>query len=145
MPALSAAPGSSRGDAALVRPAGVEQRHSRGGSAWLVTGFVLDGAARGLDAYSTHRALQDSNNQEMVLPGAIVKSQPALYGSGASIVLAEYLGCRLLSAHHHERIARWVPYVDAGAVMPFAVHNLSLPHRNLANGSSRPVTGFHSR
>ncbi|HKF46833.1 MAG TPA: hypothetical protein VKB38_05700 [Terracidiphilus sp.] len=131
--APAAAPSASDPAAAFVRRAGTEQVPPRRVSAWLIAGFALDGAARGLDAYSTHRALEDTNNHEMILPGAIVRSQPALYASGVSIVLAEYVGCRLLTAHHRERLARWVPYVDVAAVLPFAVHNLSLPHRNAAN------------
>jgi hypothetical protein len=132
-------------DAAFVSPAGVEQIRPKHETVWLIAGFTLDTTARGLDAYSTYRALKEKNNQEMFLPGAIVKSPPALYGFGASIVLTEYLGYRFLSARHHERIARWLPYFDAALVLPFAVHNLSLTHRGAANGNNGPVIGIHIR
>ncbi len=92
----------------------------------VIAGFMLDSAARALDAYSTHRALQPKGNEEMFLPSAIAKSQPSLYGYSASVVLSEYLGYRFLAAHHHEKIARWLPYVDSVVVLPYAIHNLVL-------------------
>lgn len=144
-PAGPVAPSVNNADAAFVSPVGVEQIRPKHERIWLIAGFTLDAAARGLDAYSTHRALKDKNNQEMVLPGAIVKSQPALYGFDASIVLSEYLGYRFLSAHHHEKIARWLPYADAALVLPFAVHNLSLSHRSAANGNNGPVIHIQFR
>ena len=144
-PASPAAPSIKDADAAFVIPASAEQMRPKHERAWLIAGFTLDATARGLDAYSTYRALKEKNNQEMVLPNAIAKSQPALYGFGASVVLTEYLGYRFLNARHHERIARWLPYFDAALVLPFAVHNLSLTDQGAANGSTGPVIGIHIR
>jgi hypothetical protein len=140
-----AAPNVKDADAAFVLPAAVEQIRPKHEGTWLIAGFALDAAARGLDAYSTFRALQGKNNQEMVLPEAIVKSQPALYGFGASVVLSEYLGYRFLNARHHAKIARWLPYFDAALVFPFAVHNLSLTHRGAADGNNGSVIGIQIR
>ena len=144
-PAGRVAPSGKDADAAFIAPAPIEQTRPKHEKLWLITGFTLDAAARGLDAYSTHRALKDNNNQEMVLPGAIANSQPALYGFSASIVLSEFLGYRFLSTHHHERIARWLPYADAALVLPFAVHNLSLSHRSATDGNNSPVIHIRLR
>jgi hypothetical protein len=141
----SDAAGVKDDDAAFVIPAVAEPMRPKHERVWLAAGFTLDTAARGLDAYSTYRALNGKNNQEMFLPDAIVKSQPALYGFGASVVLSGYLGCRFLNARHHERIARWLPYFDAALVLPFAIHNLSLSHRGAANGNDGPVIGIRIR
>jgi hypothetical protein len=133
------------GAAAYVRPLADEQvflRHERG---WLIAGFVFDATARGLDAYSTCRALRHKKNQEMFLPAEIAKSEPALYGFGASIVVTEYLGYRFLNTHHHERVARWLPFADAALVLPFAVHNLTLPYRGASNGIKGPVIHIQIR
>jgi len=144
-PTVDPAPTVNDADAAFVSPAGIEPIHPKQERAWLMAGFTLDAAARGIDAYSTCRALKNQNNQEMILPDKIVKSQPALYGFDASVVLTEYLGYRLLTAHHHEKIARWLPYVDAALVLPFAVHNLSLSHRAAANVNNGPAIDIRIR
>jgi hypothetical protein len=139
------APKSDDADAALVSPVAAEPIHPKHERVWLIAGFTLDTAARGIDAYSTCRALRNKNNQEMILPDKIVKSEPALYSFNASVVLTEYLGYRFLNAHHHEKIARWLPYVDAALVLPFAVHNLSLSHRAAANVNNGPVIDIQIR
>jgi hypothetical protein len=144
-PAPPAATSGHDADASVVTSSGVERIRPKHETAWLLAGFTLDTTARGLDAYSTYRALKDKNNQEMFLPNTIVKNQPALYGFNASIVLTEYLGCRFLSAHHHERVALWLPFVDAALVLPFAVHNLSLTHRSATSGNEGLVIGIQLR
>jgi hypothetical protein len=140
-----AAPDANDVDVAFVRPVTVEQIPPKHESVWSIVGFTLDATARGLDAYSTCRALNEKNTQEMFLPTTMAKSEPALFGFGASIVLTEYVGYRFLNTHHHERIARWVPYVDAALVFPFAVHNLSLLRPGAANGSSGPAIRIQIR
>ena len=130
---------------AIARRDGEAQIRPKHQKIWLIAGFTLDATARTLDAYSTHRALKQKDNQEMLLPNTIVKSQPALYGYGASILLTEYLGYRFLTAHHHEKIARWLPYIDSALVFPFAAHNLTLIHGATAGRSNGPVIGIQAR
>ena len=91
-----------------------------------VAAFALDTTVRALDAYSTHRALKEKGNREMFLPSEITNSQRSLYCYSASVLLSEYLGYRFFVAHHHEKIGRWLPYVDSALVLPFAIHNLTL-------------------
>ena len=122
----SVAPDAATGEAALVSRPDATDIRSKHEKAWVIAGFTLDATARGIDAFSTRRALRNEQNQEMFLPGAIVKSQPALTAFSSSIVAAEFVGYRFLTTHHHRKIARWTPYVDAALVLPFAIHNFLL-------------------
>jgi hypothetical protein len=98
------------------------------GSSKLLKGLSLaDAAARGLDAYSTHRFFQNPTNREMFLPTSLAKSAPAMTGYSEGVSLANYLLSRELEKHGHPRLASLLPLVDIAFDLPYAIHNLTLP------------------
>lgn len=83
--------------------------------------LASDAAARGLDVYSTHRALA-AGNREVVLPGWIADHVPvmALYSGG--IVAGQYYTARRL--RRHPRLAHLIAGADVSITLPSAVRNL---------------------
>lgn len=83
--------------------------------------LASDAAARGLDLYSTHRALA-GGNREVALPGWIADHGPvmALYSGG--IVAGQYYAARKL--RHHPKLAHFITGADVSITLPSAVRNL---------------------
>jgi hypothetical protein len=84
-----------------------------------------DAAARGLDAYSTTRAVSRGAH-EVFLPSPIADHAPAMAGYSAAEVGAQYWIARRLSSRHR-RLAHWIAAADISVTTPFAIHNLLLP------------------
>jgi len=103
---------------------------------WMSVGFAIDASARILDAYSTNKMLKTPTNHEKFLPDVIAHHEAALYGYGASVLFAEFIACRTMAKHHHEKLARRLPLIDASSVFPWALHNLTLP-------TGQPLRGLH--
>jgi hypothetical protein len=87
----------------------------------------VDAAMRGLDIYSTRRMLECSCNHEKFLPDWVSQSTPALVGLEGATVIGNYALGKFLERHHHSRLARLVPAIDAVQVAPWSIHNLFLP------------------
>lgn len=85
-----------------------------------------DAAARGLDVYSTRRAL-NGGNREQVLPGWIANHTPVMTAYSGSIVLTQYWAARKLFAHGHRRWAHVITAMDVSVTAPSAVHNMFMP------------------
>jgi hypothetical protein len=107
--------------------------------------LATDAAVRGLDVYSTHRALS-TGNKEGVLPRAIANHPPAMALYSGGIVLAQYWIARKLVAHHHRKLAYVVTSADVAITAPSAIHNLFLPvcvapNVYLLTGCQAPVLG----
>jgi len=108
-----------------------------GAATWTL--LAADGAARALDAYSTHRMLRNqcgsrqnapadpTCNVEDYLPHVISAHESALYAFEGTAWLTEYLSVRFLVNKHHPRLARLIPLIDVCVTAPFAVNNLTLP------------------
>lgn len=92
---------------------------------WTLVG--VDAAMRGLDVYSTRRMLECSCNHEKFLPDWASRSTPVLVGLEGATVIGNYELAKFLERHHHSRLARLVPAIDAVQVAPWAIHNLFLP------------------
>jgi hypothetical protein len=84
-----------------------------------------DAAARGLDVYSTHRAL-NGGNREATLPGWIVNHPPVMAAYSGGIVLGQYYAARKLFPHHR-KLAHLITAADVAITAPFAVRNLYMP------------------
>lgn len=100
--------------------------------------LVADGGARALDAWSTRRMLKNicssgvqiagtsTCNYEQNLPGFIANSTAGIYTFDGAVWLSEFGTTRFLARHHHQRLARFVPLIDALSTTSFAVNNLTL-------------------
>jgi hypothetical protein len=84
-----------------------------------------DAAARGLDVYSTHRAL-NGGNREATLPGWIVNHPPVMAAYSGGIVLGQYYAARKLFPRHR-KLAHLITAADVSITAPFAVRNLYMP------------------
>lgn len=111
--------------------------------------LATDAAARSLDVYSTHRALQ-AGNKERVLPGFIANHPPVMAFYSGGMVFTQYWIARKLSAHHHSKLAHVVTAVDVALTAPSAIRNLFLPvcvapNVYLATGCQAPAAGVTYR
>ncbi len=84
-----------------------------------------DAAARGLDVYSTHRALS-GGNREATLPGWIVNHPPVMAAYSGGIVLGQYYAARKLFPRHR-KLAHLITAADVSITAPFAIRNLYMP------------------
>lgn len=87
--------------------------------------LTADAAARGLDVYSTHRALM-GGNREVTLPAWIANHPPVMAAYGAGIVATQYYVARKLFPHHR-KLAHFITVADVSITAPFAVRNLYMP------------------
>jgi len=94
---------------------------------WVFLG--TSAAIRGLDAYSTYRALQNGRNREACLPDVIAYHLPALIAFEAITWSGELGAVRFLGKRRHSRLARLVPLIDTIVVTPYVARNFTLPGR----------------
>ncbi|HVJ07424.1 MAG TPA: hypothetical protein VM554_03515 [Acidisarcina sp.] len=87
--------------------------------------LTADVAARGLDVYSTHRALS-GGNREVTLPGWVVNHPPVMAVYSGGIVVGQYYAARKLFPRHR-KLAHLITAADVSITAPFAVRNLYMP------------------
>jgi hypothetical protein len=84
-----------------------------------------DSAARGLDVYSTHRALSCTCNHEVELPGFIAKHTPVMAAYSASEVVLQFWVYRKLSPRH-PKLAHAVTMFDLTATSASVARNFTM-------------------
>lgn len=93
--------------------------------------LAVDAGIRGLDVYSTHKMLE-SGGHEKFLPDSISHHPAAMIAFSASAVATNWYLARMLTRHHHSRLAHLATIVDIGLDAPGAINNLFI------HGSPQP-------
>jgi len=91
--------------------------------------LAVDAGVRGLDSYSTRRALQQGN-VEATLPGFIANRTGPMVAYSEGMVVIDWLVARELIRRRHRKLAYLFTLGEICQVAPGAIKNLTLPdHR----------------
>ena len=90
--------------------------------------LAADGAARGLDVYSTHLA-SEGGGHDAELPGWIANHPATMAGYSGGVVLLQYYIARKLFKRGRRKWAYALAALDSGQTGYAVAHNLSLPHQ----------------
>lgn len=100
--------------------------------------LAADAGARALDVYSTHQMLQNGN-RELFLPKVIASHPATMAAFSGGMVAMDYFAARRLERHRHKRMAHLATMIDAGSVLPWAIHNLYLPDNKRPTVTFKPL------
>ena len=85
--------------------------------------LAADAGIRGLDVYSTQRMLERGGHEKF-LPDSISHHPGTMLAYSAAVVVTDWVIGRMLTRHHHRRLAQLATIVDISVDAPGAIHNL---------------------